>query len=138
MISQRLAVERSLDAWSCAILHEISVFENWNSCAVTSLGLPSPARLSRSRSGQVVLRLKSPYADGTTHVVMSPLEFIQRRAALVPRPRLHLIRFHGVLAHKSEKPRLELRVVMAIVATVGSRKRCRTCSFREAGRKNTP
>jgi hypothetical protein len=29
---------------------------------------------------------------------MSPLEFMQRLAALVPRPRLHLIRFHGVLA----------------------------------------
>ncbi|MEI7970875.1 MAG: transposase, partial [Betaproteobacteria bacterium] len=31
-------------------------------------------------------------------LVMSPLEFMQRLAALVPRPRLHLIRFHGVLA----------------------------------------
>jgi len=29
---------------------------------------------------------------------LSPLEFMQRLAALVPRPRLHLIRFHGVLA----------------------------------------
>jgi hypothetical protein len=29
---------------------------------------------------------------------MSPLEFMQRLAALVPRPRLHLIRFHGMLA----------------------------------------
>ena len=29
---------------------------------------------------------------------MSPLEFMQRLAALVPHPRLHLIRFHGVLA----------------------------------------
>ena len=29
---------------------------------------------------------------------MSPVEFMQRLAALVPRPRLHLIRFHGVLA----------------------------------------
>jgi hypothetical protein len=29
---------------------------------------------------------------------MSPLEFMQRLAALVPRLRLHLIRFHGVLA----------------------------------------
>ncbi len=28
----------------------------------------------------------------------SPLEILQRLAALVPRPRLHLIRFHGVLA----------------------------------------
>jgi hypothetical protein len=28
---------------------------------------------------------------------LEPLEFMQRLAALVPRPRLHLIRFHGVL-----------------------------------------
>ncbi|MGH8569544.1 MAG: transposase [Gammaproteobacteria bacterium] len=38
------------------------------------------------------------YREGTTHIVMSPLEFLQRLAALVPDPRLHLIRFHGVLA----------------------------------------
>jgi len=29
---------------------------------------------------------------------MSPLDFMQRLAALVPRPRLHLNHFHGVLA----------------------------------------
>ncbi len=55
-------------------------------------------RLSRTRTGEVVLQLKTPYRDGTTHLVMTPLEFLQRLAALVPRPRLHLIRFHGVLA----------------------------------------
>ena len=55
-------------------------------------------RLSRNGKGQVVLQLKSPYRDGTTHIVMQPQEFMQRLAALVPRPRLHLIRFHGVLA----------------------------------------
>lgn len=55
-------------------------------------------RLSRNAKGQVVLKLKSPYRDGTTHIVMHPQEFMQRLAALVPRPRLHLIRFHGVLA----------------------------------------
>jgi Putative transposase/Transposase zinc-binding domain len=47
-------------------------------------------RLKRNAAGQVVLQLKSAYRDGTTHVVMSPLEFMQRLAALVPRPRLHL------------------------------------------------
>ena len=41
---------------------------------------------------------------------MSPLEFMQRLAALVPRPRLHLIRFHGALA-----PNAKLRA--AIVPT---------------------
>src|SRR5262249_33425402 len=44
----------------------------------------------------LVLQLKSAFKDGTTHIVMSPLEFMQRLAALVPRPRLHLIRFHRV------------------------------------------
>jgi hypothetical protein len=39
------------------------------------------------------LKLKTPWRDGTTHLVMSPLEFMLRLAALVPRPRLHLIRF---------------------------------------------
>jgi hypothetical protein len=46
----------------------------------------------------VVLKLKSAYRDGTTHIVLQPQEFMQRLAALVPRPRLHLIRYHGVLA----------------------------------------
>jgi hypothetical protein len=47
---------------------------------------------------QVVLELKTPYRDGTSHLVMSALECMQRLAALVPRPRLHLIGFQGVLA----------------------------------------
>jgi Putative transposase len=55
-------------------------------------------RLKRNRAVDVVLQLKSAFKDSTTHIVMAPLEFIQRLAALVPRPRLHLIRFHGVLA----------------------------------------
>ena len=49
-------------------------------------------------AGNVVLQLKSAWRDGTTHIRMSPLEFMQRLAALVPQPRLHLTRFHGVLA----------------------------------------
>ena len=58
-------------------------------------------------AGQVLLKLKTPWRDGTTHVVMSPLEFMQRLAALVPRPRLHLIRFHGVLALNAQ-PRAQV------------------------------
>ena len=46
----------------------------------------------------MVLKLKTAWRDGTSHHVMTPMEFMQRLAALVPRPRLHLIRFHGVLA----------------------------------------
>ncbi len=64
-------------------------------------------RLKLNSAGDVVLQLKSSYRDGTTHIVMSPLEFMQRLAALVPRPRLNLIRFHGVLA-----PNAKLRAVI--------------------------
>jgi len=54
-----------------------------------------------------VLKPKTPWHDGTTHLVMSPPEFMQRPTALVPRPRLHLIRFHGVLA-----PNAKLRAMV--------------------------
>ena len=40
------------------------------------------------------LALKTPYDDGTSHVVLSPMEFIGRLAALVPKPRVNLTRFH--------------------------------------------
>ena len=43
-------------------------------------------RVQTNAAGQVVLKLKTPWRDGTTHLVMSPLEFMQRLAALVPRP----------------------------------------------------
>ena len=58
----------------------------------------SDERVQLNASGQVELKLETPWRDGTTHLVMSPLEFMQRLAALVPRPRLHLIRFQGVPA----------------------------------------
>jgi len=57
------------------------------------------------------LQLKSPYKDGTAHIVMEPLEFMERLAALVPRPRLHLIRFHGVLAPNAK---LRSKIVPAL------------------------
>ncbi len=40
-------------------------------------------RVQTNAAGQVVLKLKTAWRDGTTHLVMSPLEFMQRLAALV-------------------------------------------------------
>ena len=45
--------------------------------------------------------LKTPYRDGTTHVIFEPLDFIAKLAALVPKPRVNLTRFHGVFAPNS-------------------------------------
>ena len=46
------------------------------------------AQLTAAR--QVELKLKTPWRDGSTHLAMSLMEFIQRLAALVLQPRLHL------------------------------------------------
>jgi hypothetical protein len=45
-----------------------------------------------------VYRLKAPKADGTTHVVFTAMTLLQRLSWLVPLPRIHLTRYHGVLA----------------------------------------
>ena len=55
----------------------------------------SDERVQCNAAGQVELKLKTPWRDGTTHKGTPPLEFMQRLAALIPRPRLHLIRFTG-------------------------------------------
>jgi hypothetical protein len=46
-------------------------------------------------------QLKTPYRDGTTHVIFEPLDFMARLAALVPRLRVNLTRYHGVFAPNS-------------------------------------
>ena len=81
----------SLHAEVCCAAHERHKLEHL--CRYITRPAIANERLTLNRAGDVVLQLKSPYHDGTTHVVMSPLEFMQRLAALVPRPRLHLIRF---------------------------------------------
>jgi len=48
--------------------------------------------------GRERYQLKPSLKNGTTHVEVEPVEFIAKLAALVPPPRAHLIRFHGVFA----------------------------------------
>ena len=67
-------------------------------------------RMSLAANGNIVYQLKTPYDDGTTHLVLTPMEFIGRLAALVPRPRVNLTRFHGVFSPNSK---LRERVVPA-------------------------
>jgi hypothetical protein len=58
--------------------------------------------LALTASGQVRYTLKTPYRDGTTHIVLEPLDLMARLAALVPPPRMHLTRYHGVFAPHSK------------------------------------
>ena len=58
-------------------------------------------RLSVDGDGLVVLELKRAFRGGTTHVLFEPEDFIARLAALVPRPRAHLVRYHGLFAPRA-------------------------------------
>jgi hypothetical protein len=64
-------------------------------------------RLAVMPSGHVRYTLKTPYRDGTTHIVLDPLDLMARLAALVPPLRMHRTRYHGVFA-----PRSKLRVAV--------------------------
>ena len=45
--------------------------------------------------------------DGTTYLILSPLELIEKLAALVPPPRVNLVRYHGVLApHAKDRDKI--------------------------------
>ena len=57
----------------------------------------SEERLSTNDSGDVIYRFKKPWDDGTTALKLTPMELMERLVALVPRPRVHLTRYHGVL-----------------------------------------
>ncbi|HIF99219.1 MAG TPA: hypothetical protein EYQ54_19730, partial [Myxococcales bacterium] len=55
-------------------------------------------RLEECRNGKLALQLKSPWRDGTTHILMEQSELIERLVPLIPPPRAHQVRYHGALA----------------------------------------
>jgi len=58
-------------------------------------------RLEQVGEHRVIYRLPKPRRDGCTKLVLTPLELIDHLAALIPPPRLHRHRYHGVLAPNS-------------------------------------
>ena len=57
--------------------------------------------LEELSDGRIAYKLKRPWQDGTAAVVFEPAELLERMAALVPPPRVHQVRYHGVLASAS-------------------------------------
>lgn len=58
-------------------------------------------RLGLDVDGRVVVALKRPWRDGTTHVRFEPLGLLERLAVLTPRPRVNTVLYHGVLAPRA-------------------------------------
>ena len=90
----------SLHAGVAAKAHQRDKLERL--CRYISRPAVSEKRLSLTSTGKVHYELKTPYRNGTTHVIFEPVDFIARLAALVPKPRVNLTRFHGVFAPNSK------------------------------------
>ena len=63
-------------------------------------------RLTVRSDGQIQYELKNPFRNGTTHILFSPLDFLSKLAALVPRPRCNLVRYHCIFAPNSKMRKL--------------------------------
>jgi hypothetical protein len=55
-------------------------------------------RLEQLAHDQLVYRFPRPQPDGRAELRLTPLQLIERLAALIPPPRIHRHRYHGVLA----------------------------------------
>ncbi len=71
--------------------------------------------LSLNRDGDIVLKLKKMWRDGTSSIVYSPLEFLEKLVALIPPFRSHLLRYSGVFSPHSK---LRSRVIPQPVVEV--------------------
>ena len=80
------------------------------------------SRLRELPDGRIAYSLKKRWKDGTTAVVMTKEVLMERLCALVPKPRKHLVTYHGVLAPASS---LRPKVVPRQVAEEGVAGGCR-------------
>jgi len=58
-------------------------------------------RLSALPDGRLAYRLKRPFPGGREMLVLQPTELLRRLATLVPPPRRHLVRYHGLFGPNS-------------------------------------
>jgi hypothetical protein len=88
-------------------------------------------RLTLTARGHVRYEFRRPWRNGTTHVEFEPLVFLERLAALVPPPRMHMQTYHGVLAPGSTWR--DDVVPMRVPVPVGEGTRSKSCSEPEQG-----
>jgi hypothetical protein len=67
----------------------------------TARGAVSLERLTQDANGDRVYTFTHPWSDGTTGIHLSPLELLEKLAALIPLPHVHLVRYGGCLAPHS-------------------------------------
>jgi hypothetical protein len=68
----------------------------------TARGAVSLERLDVNADRDLIYTFTHPWSDGTTGIKLSPMELLEKLAALVPLPRQHLLRYGGCLAPHSK------------------------------------
>ena len=67
----------------------------------TARGAVSLERLQEDTNGDLIYTFTHPWSDGTTGIRLSPAELLEKLAALIPLPHVHLVRYGGCLAPHS-------------------------------------
>lgn len=62
-------------------------------------------RLERTPEGKVLLRLRRTWSDGTRAICFEPIELLERLAAMIPKPRINLLVYHGVFGPHARRRR---------------------------------
>lgn len=78
--------------------------------ALERLHAPAGIASLSSTGARLVYRLAKPAPDGCTELRLTPLELLERLVRLIPPPRLHRHRYHGVLA-----PNAKLRAAVVAI-----------------------
>ena len=98
----------------CARVHGFSLHANTQVSAhrrdqlerllrYTARGAVSLERLTQDTNGDLVYPFTHLWSDGTIGIRLAPLELLEKLAALVPLPRVHLVRYRGCLAPHSTR-----------------------------------
>ncbi|HEY7708651.1 MAG TPA: transposase, partial [Candidatus Entotheonella sp.] len=99
----------TLSGTRCASVHGFSLHANTHIAAhrrdqlerlirYTARGAVSLERLAQDEGGDLLYPFTRVWSDGTMGIKLSPLELLEKLAALVPPPRLHQVRYTGCLA----------------------------------------
>jgi hypothetical protein len=103
----------ALTGTRCAVVHGFSLHANVSVPAhrrdqlerlirYTARGAVSLERLEADEGGDLLYTFTRPWSDGTIGIKLAPLELLEKLAALVPLPRMHLVRYGGCLAPHSQ------------------------------------
>ncbi|MEW5738035.1 MAG: transposase [Myxococcota bacterium] len=129
---RRVAVADGFSLHADTFVHEADRQGLERLCRSGARGPLAEERLSRADDGRSVYRLRRPSPSGATALVLTAAELVRRLASLLPPPRRHLLRFHGVEraqrapAARRHPPRPAGGRAVAAAAPVSSRRRGRS------------